>query len=689
MKIVSVKISNLMSFQYIPNLENAASIMFETKKELTPLSILIGPNGSGKTNFFQIISDCIQKGLMTRYSLNKELLERKRQGKIDPIVDFRNTITHNDGNQNVNLSRNEHSPEVDSEILLTICLTESDFQNIDFIIKNKDKLKSYLSEFTQHGNFFDNIEFPEPFPQISTLEIAFKIGGSMVRFTDIQIRKPNQPEVKFLRDYLHCFHLFQHVITVHNKLCIEGEEWAPLKDVVAILNGYRDLPGINTGYAIDISPAGRQTDTGENLKSSDFIRNPNTSAIFPYVSHRLFDLFHKYKDIGGNDFASQKLKSESFLKDINVYLEKTLSISVDFHYVDNHHCELLFRKNKNLLNLNQLSLGERSIVLLIFTTVGCDLRGGLFLVDEPELHLHPQIQSKVLQMLETVGAEYDLQIILATHSAGFITESTIEKVYRFISKQPSGSSNIIRPDFTGDEKLLMKALELTNSTKIFFANKVILVEGETDEYALRFLINDLNGGRQDIEVLNIQGKGNRFEWETFLRKLQLDVFFIGDFDNVVDQSILNQKEIGDIWKKICAEKIKTLESKHSYDRQRLCAILDGAAESPSTEVLGELKTLIEHLKLRHVSYKAVADLLRDTIPTRWADIKKAIEQERKKGTFILTQGEIEDYLGCDKGLPHVRKFCNYSYTNWKKSPDFVAQRDELFEILNSVMLPNS
>src|SRR5262249_23201339 len=146
-----------------------------------------------------------------------------------------------------------------------------------------------------------------------------------------------------------------------------------------------------------------------------------------------------------------------------------------------------------------------------------------------------------LKIIEDVRREFDIQFILVTHSPVFVNQTTIDHVYRFRLKD--GATQIIIPSIEESEKNLTRILDLTNSAKIFFVNKAILVEGETDEYFLRFLLDrmqttdsqprpdaslnwkDRVGG---FEIFNIKGKGGRVTWTNFLEEFGLQVYFIGD-----------------------------------------------------------------------------------------------------------------------------------------------------------------
>jgi len=89
-----------------------------------------------------------------------------------------------------------------------------------------------------------------------------------------------------------------------------------------------------------------------------------------------------------------------------------------------------------------------------------DVKGGLVIIDEPEIHLHYQFQSKYLKILENLAKEQEIQCILVTHSEGFINDNTIKYIKRF-SLNEERNSVMYMPEITEDQKELIKILNNT------------------------------------------------------------------------------------------------------------------------------------------------------------------------------------------------------------------------------------
>lgn len=179
--------------------------------------------------------------------------------------------------------------------------------------------------------------------------------------------------------------------------------------------------------------------------------------------------------------------------------------------------------------------------MIIFALYGNNLHEGFLIINEPELHLHPQSQKTLAQTFEKISENINAQFIISTNSPLFINENNITNVYR-VYKNEKSESKIICPKITVDydDATLIHMLKFENLSKIFFVSKIILVEGDTDAYFFSYYLNYLKTLPErkekirDYEVININGKGSLHTWIRFLNKFNIKNFFIGDWDNTVD-----------------------------------------------------------------------------------------------------------------------------------------------------------
>ncbi|UUZ55136.1 AAA family ATPase [Massilia sp. H-1] len=70
--------------------------------------------------------------------------------------------------------------------------------------------------------------------------------------------------------------------------------------------------------------------------------------------------------------------------------------------------------------------------------------GSLVLIDEPETHLHPQLISQFMAMLDSILSATDSVAIVATHSPYVVREVPAEQV-KIVYHESSGAINVMKP----------------------------------------------------------------------------------------------------------------------------------------------------------------------------------------------------------------------------------------------------
>ena len=155
---------------------------------------------------------------------------------------------------------------------------------------------------------------------------------------------------------------------------------------------------------------------------------------------------------------------------------------------------------------------------LIFTsaTLGTLRRSPQFsfrsiLVEEPEAHLHPQLQMLLLRHLADVASDHEgneVQVIASSHSPILASQAPIDSLVS-VHEVDGKVSTVSVCSITIDDKIKKKLQRYLDATRgeLFFARRVLMVEGIAEALLLPVLAK-MSGGnlkKSSVSVLNADG----------------------------------------------------------------------------------------------------------------------------------------------------------------------------------------
>lgn len=613
MKIKSLQISNILVFKFVDDIADAETISFDPN-----FNILIGQNGAGKSTALEVINFIFRRVLFVPYSRNRDLYSQRasiESGQKKTI------LAKPDGLQyyrEFRMERNYDFEDKTQKIRVIIELDDIDRANISLLQSKKDKLSRIVGFYSAEQMFSED-----------SLQDKYQI--------DIELNDSDKSySVNVTQDagytYLTAYNLYKEVIELHN-LENPQDQIDNLTESFALIGSYRNY---NT-YTAHASLGGGNTAEKQiaKIRTAEFAKSTNATeesepSIFSLVRLRMagecFNLITTNKTSSECETMANNL---DFIKAINEKIA-IVKLKVEIKLVDISSWNFAFdfidtKRNKAVSNINSLSAGQKAIIHLVFEAYGRGgLKGGLVIIDEPEIHLHYQFQNEYLRVIEKLNAEQGCQYILVTHSEALINSDTISSVVR-LSLDENGYTKINKPVIATNQKWLVKILDNTRSTHAFFGSRVILVEGDSDRYFFRTVLGEIEekakkGIVQDITVLDINGKGKFEEWRSLFELFGLKTFIITDFDYS--------------WKFYPTEKptkIKTQSTVQSF-----------LASLP--------------------------------------DVISKIENEYMNGIFILKDGDLEIYLGIKKDLSNVISFCQASIKTY-----LANSRDNKIKELKTIM----
>lgn len=131
------------------------------------------------------------------------------------------------------------------------------------------------------------------------------------------------------------------------------------------------------------------------------------------------------------------------------------------------------------------------------------------LIEEPEAHLHPQLQRLFFRYLESFGKE-KIQVFVTSHSPTICSQADFDRinVLTLDGELPTNRALASMPLGEESKHKLQRFLDVTKS-QLFFAKGVIFVEGISEALLLplfaRRMGDEFDLDKHGIEVVNING----------------------------------------------------------------------------------------------------------------------------------------------------------------------------------------
>lgn len=193
----------------------------------------------------------------------------------------------------------------------------------------------------------------------------------------------------------------------------------------------------------------------------------------------------------------------------------------------NYESDGLYEGDRRV-TIDRLGSGFRRIFIMLLYIFHPHYQ--IVLLDEPETHLHPALQERLLWAMQNSDAG---QIIFTTHSPLFVKPMTLPQVLRTVKEADStkayGITHIGSTHGFYNPQRLLQELNSDN-LEMFFADEVIMVEGMSDKLLLRGLIDHFYEGDKDIKVVQTHGKGNMSVYIDLLKMFQIPYRIIMDRD---------------------------------------------------------------------------------------------------------------------------------------------------------------
>ncbi|HCS7033156.1 TPA: ATP-binding protein [Escherichia albertii] len=365
------------------------------------INFLIGVNGSGKTTIINIMSNALSVDVAQLLAMpfselailftNGEMIrvEKKSKTNVEFVINYKDSIfTFNLEDDEYNYVMAQRIDEAKSII--------SKFLTMDFLPLSRAGNKEY-----EHDPFSDSPSDPVN----NKLDI---IKNELVSRFSRQSKIYNKIASNFQRD-------------IFNKLLeVPGE------NELRFFNDYSNLDKEEASLREISNFMSPQKDGGSNKKlenyfqklrgvMSSFERNENNFSVTDLGI--MFNAWRTSSLIA--DYENLKKKKNDIFRTQNEFFEVfKLFFPKEKEIILSSQNQLVMKTENGHVSLNELSSGEKQMIILLGQIYLSESKPVLYIADEPEVSLHVKWQDKIVDALMKINP--NAQFLLATHSPDVI-----------------------------------------------------------------------------------------------------------------------------------------------------------------------------------------------------------------------------------------------------------------------------
>lgn len=344
-------------------------------------------------------------------------------------------------------------------------------------------------------------------------------------------------------------------------------EWPQLRDLV--LSGFINAQrGLDDTTHKDINLLGKIIESLLNAAKSDSADSTDRDivkrledavesiqeGIDDGFNKQLIDLVPAFSLFGYPGLSDPGLCTETTLD-----VQKLLKDHTKVHYA-----------GVNGVNLPEAynGLGVRNLIYILLKLleffklfISKEVAPGIHIVfiEEPEVHLHPQMQEVFIDKLNEItavfskkfnkGKNWPVQFVVTTHSSHIANRASFETIRYFLPKRVVPKKNIFKTEIKNlrlglegtpakDREFLHKYMTLTRCD-LLFADKAILIEGATERLLLPQMIKKIDAepriemklSSQYLSIVEVGGAHSHL-FLNLLKFLELKTLIITDLDSI-------------------------------------------------------------------------------------------------------------------------------------------------------------
>lgn len=354
--------------------------------------------------------------------------------------------------------------------------------------------------------------------------------------------------------------------------------------------------------------------------------------------------------------------------------------------------------------------GLKEIITML--TFLYDDKYNCLILDEPELHIHPQFQSFLLSEIQNVAGNPQENstkkiIFIITHSPYFLDFGKVDDLKNVIKFHPNDIPHYINSLNPQEEYVIRKFLPRFNTyhKQFFFSPNPVFVEGYTDQQIITLLLDklDFKIAASGSSVIDVGGKDELAIFFKLCKKLKIEARIIADLDAMFSgklreylqkdpdcQKYLHENGIGSDTSQSIGELEKRIKSfadelvKTTSTVPELIEIIDflkpiiSNSEKRESVIRSTLVAIIKHqaIFLQDISHNISSNI--SFILGRYNSLLRAFETAN---VFIFPKGEIEHYY-TQTALNYLNFTANDKNAGFHNEREYILNSDDKTELLN-------
>ena len=317
-------------------------------------------------------------------------------------------------------------------------------QNYSIYYRNEENIKNYITEKFKENNYFVDAKVIEEL----TGDLYVVLGIKSIEIISSIIEQKLSTE----------FH-----DEIKNKNTESQEETSVELCIRNKILNFNIEEGINV--------AGEFV---ENLKGDIDDFDLATEAVFidnPFIIDDIENIFEQKKKNYRQHLVSKLYynRNENTVKKmyVNEKLEKIYKKlnSIASGKITIKNLDVYYKDSKMEINAKNLSTGLKTFAIIkMLLQNGTLEENGTIILDEPEIHLHPEWQLKFAELIVLLQKEFGMHILLTTHSPYFLNaievfseRHKIDDKCKYYVAENEGNSSIIK-DVTGNTREIYRKL---------------------------------------------------------------------------------------------------------------------------------------------------------------------------------------------------------------------------------------